>query len=189
MSFLRVYHEADGEQPLLTTHEPERLRLELDASAIHYRHHPLPAMPERAPSEALLARYTPIIDEVGQTSGCRRVELRGMSPRYLDDGSAGTLERERLSSESRSDSDNWHLLLHGQVVFYLHLNGRVYVIGCERGDLLLIPAGVPHWFDMGPSPDFVVLSWSDETAHHLLETTSDIALRFPRYEALYAEVA
>ncbi|WP_129591344.1 hypothetical protein [Salinicola tamaricis] len=58
MSFLRVYHEADGEQPLLTTHEPERLRLELDASAIHYRHHPLPAMPERAPSEALLARYT-----------------------------------------------------------------------------------------------------------------------------------
>ncbi|WP_353980067.1 cupin [Salinicola endophyticus] len=187
MSFLRVYHEADGEQPLLTTQEPERLRLELEANAIHYRHHPLPAMPESAPSDALLARYTPIIAEVGQLSDCRRVELRGMSPRYLAD--TGGLERESLSRESRSDSDDWHLLLHGQAVFYLHLNGRVYVIGCERGDLLLIPAGVPHWFDIGPSPDFVALSWSDETAHHRLETTSDIALRFPRYEALYAEVA
>lgn len=185
MSFLHVYHEADGDQSLLTTQDPERIGLELVAKQIQFRRYTLPPLMPSATADAVLDQHAAIIDELCQLSGCRRVELRGMSPVYPD----GDLRRELLSTESRSASENWHLFLHGQAIFYLHLGHRVYVVGCERGDLISIPANVPHWFDMGPQPDFVTLSLSNVESHHLAETTSDIAQRFPRFEALVGDAA
>ena len=51
------------------------------------------------------------------------------------------------------------------------------------GDLVRVPAGMPHWFDMGPRPRFTAIrlftnpeGW---VAHY---TGSDIARRFPRHE-------
>lgn len=185
MSFLHVYHEADGEQPLLSTHESDRIGLEMSANRIHFQSYALPPLRQTASAEEVLDEHVDLIDEMRALSGCQRVELRSMSPVYPD----GNLRRELLYSESRSIGQNWHLFLHGQAIFYLHLDYRVYVIGCERGDLISIPADVPHWFDMGPQPDFVTLTLSEDASHVLAETTSDIALRFPRYESLVNHAA
>ncbi|WP_251977682.1 cupin [Salinicola avicenniae] len=180
MSFLNVYHEADGEQPLLTTRDPERIGLELAAEGIHFQRYDLAPLLPSAAADQVLDRHAGLIDEVSRLSGCQRVELRGMSPVFPD----GELRRELLFSESRGADDVWHLFLHGQAIFYLHLGGRVYVIGCERGDLISVPAKMPHWFDMGPQPDFVTLSLSRGVVSPPLETASDIASRFPRFERL-----
>jgi len=185
MSFLHVYHEADGDQPLLSTRDDERIKLELGANQVLFQSYSLPPLRDTASADEVFDEHATLIDELRARSGCQQVELRGMSPVYPD----GKLRRELLYSESRSVGQQWHLFLHGQAIFYLHLAHRVYVIGCERGNLVSIPADMPHWFDMGPQPDFVTLTLSEDAAHSLAETTSDIALRFPRYESLINHAA
>ena len=185
MSFLHVYHEADSDQPLLSTRDEARIKLELGAHQILFQSHSLPPLRSTASAEEVLDEHAALIDEMRLRSGCRRIELRGMSPVYPD----GQLRRELLYSESRGMGQQWHLFLHGQAIFYLHLAYRVYVVGCERGNLISIPADLPHWFDMGPQPDFVTVTLSEGDTDSLAETTSDIALRFPRYESLVNDAA
>jgi 1,2-dihydroxy-3-keto-5-methylthiopentene dioxygenase len=33
----------------------------------------------------------------------------------------------------------------------------VFIVECEAGDLMSVPAGTPHWFDMGPRPRFTAI--------------------------------
>ena len=37
----------------------------------------------------------------------------------------------------------------GSGLFTLHVGDRVYEVLCEQGDLIGVPDGTPHWFDMG----------------------------------------
>jgi 1,2-dihydroxy-3-keto-5-methylthiopentene dioxygenase len=43
--------------------------------------------------------------------------------------------------------------VEGKGLFYLHPDEYVYAILCEQGDLISVPAGIKHWFDMGAEPD------------------------------------
>jgi len=52
------------------------------------------------------------------------------------------------------------------------------------GDLTSVPDATPHWFDMGPEPDFTAIRFFTEADGWIGHFTgSDIAQRFPRYEA------
>jgi 1,2-dihydroxy-3-keto-5-methylthiopentene dioxygenase len=42
--------------------------------------------------------------------------------------------------------------VEGRGLFYLHPDEHVYAILCEQGDLISVPAGIKHWFDMGAEP-------------------------------------
>ncbi|MEC9482011.1 MAG: cupin, partial [Halomonas sp.] len=65
-----------------------------------------------------------------------------------------------------------------------------YVIGCAAGDLISVPAGTPHWFDMGPEPNFMAIRLFTDSQDWVARMTgSDIASRFPRYEVLSGEQA
>jgi 1,2-dihydroxy-3-keto-5-methylthiopentene dioxygenase len=71
----------------------------------------------------------------------------------------------------------------GSGLFTLHLDDRVYEVLCQAGDLIGVPGGTPHWFDMGPSPSFVALRlFTNPEGWVASFTGSDIAGRFPRYE-------
>jgi 1,2-dihydroxy-3-keto-5-methylthiopentene dioxygenase len=45
----------------------------------------------------------------------------------------------------------------GSDLFSLHVNGKVYGIRCEQGDLIGVPDGTRHWFDMGQAPSFIAI--------------------------------
>jgi 1,2-dihydroxy-3-keto-5-methylthiopentene dioxygenase len=61
---------------------------------------------------------------------------------------------------------------------------RFRIIRCEQGDLLAVPDSTPHWFDMGPEPRFVVIRFFTQPEGWIGHFTgSDIAQKFPRYEA------
>jgi 1,2-dihydroxy-3-keto-5-methylthiopentene dioxygenase len=71
----------------------------------------------------------------------------------------------------------------GSGLFSLHIGSKVYEIRCEQGDLIGLPAGTRHWFDMGPAPSFIAIRFftaPDGWVGHF--TGTDIAGRFPRYE-------
>ena len=55
---------------------------------------------------------------------------------------------------------------------------------CEKDDLISVPAGTRHWFDMGPEPYFVAIRVFTNPAGWVANFTgSDIAAQFPRLEA------
>ena len=45
----------------------------------------------------------------------------------------------------------------GRGLFTLHIGDYVYAVLCEKNDLISVPAGTPHWFDMGEHPHFVAI--------------------------------
>lgn len=56
----------------------------------------------------------------------------------------------------------------------------MYSLRCEKNDLLIIPAGVPHWFDMGENPHCVTLRLFNTAQGVVPSLTCDaIATRFP----------
>ena len=78
----------------------------------------------------------------------------------------------------------------GQGLFYVHPDDKVYLVLCEQGDLISVPAHTRHWFDMGENPSLKAIrlfttpeGW---VAHF---TGSDIARRFPKLEQFVAEYA
>ncbi|WP_110685998.1 cupin [Salinicola aestuarinus] len=185
MSFLHVYHEADGDQPLLTTQDPYRISLEMSTIEVYFDRRELTPLPVGADRQELMVLHHDVATEVLRLSGRAHCDLRGMSPRYPD----LELRRELLFTESADDEESWHLFLRGQAIFYLHVNSRVYVVGCDRGDLISVPAGLPHWLDIGPEPDFLLLTMSNALAQNSIVTASEIATRFPRFEKLIEDAA
>jgi 1,2-dihydroxy-3-keto-5-methylthiopentene dioxygenase len=73
--------------------------------------------------------------------------------------------------------------VEGQGLFSIHKEGRVFSVLCEKGDLIAVPDGTPHWFDMGPQPRFTAIRLFTNTEGWVARPTqSDIASRFPRFE-------
>ncbi|WYX20857.1 hypothetical protein WJ973_06740 [Achromobacter xylosoxidans] len=68
----------------------------------------------------------------------------------------------------------------GSGLFTLHAAGRVYAVLCEQDDLISVPAGLPHWFDMGSAPAFTCIRLFNDPAGWVARFTGDeIATRFP----------
>ena len=49
----------------------------------------------------------------------------------------------------------------------------------EKNDVLLIPAGLPHWIDIGDNPHFVTLHLFNTAEGEAVLTDDEIARRFP----------
>jgi 1,2-dihydroxy-3-keto-5-methylthiopentene dioxygenase len=91
--------------------------------------------------------------------------------------------RGKFLNEHFHKEDEVRFFVAGSGLFTLHVGKRVYEIRCEQGDLISVPYGTAHWFDMGPNPSFVAIRFfkkSDGWVGHF--TGTDIAERFPRYE-------
>ena len=72
----------------------------------------------------------------------------------------------------------------GMVCSYIHpgnkIGGLAQVL-CETDDWISVPAGTPHWFDMGETPYFCTLRFFNNPNGWVAEFTGDsIAERYPR---------
>jgi len=83
--------------------------------------------------------------------------------------------------------DEVRFFVDGEGLFTLHEEGRVFNMLCTKGDLIAVPAGMRHWFDMGPTPRFTAIRLFIEPEGWVAHFTGDdIADRFPRHEAALA---
>src|SRR5690606_22918470 len=91
--------------------------------------------------------------------------------------------RQKFLSEHTHSEDEVRFFVDGCGLFTLHIDARVYEVLCERGDLISVPAGVAHWFDMGPAPRFVAIRFFNNTEGWVARFTgSTIADRFSRLD-------
>ena len=77
------------------------------------------------------------------------------------------------------------LFVDGAGLFYLRFDDLVAMVRCERGDLLMVPAGTRHWFDMGARPSFCAIRFFGTPDGWKAAFTGDeIARRFPSFDEL-----
>jgi 1,2-dihydroxy-3-keto-5-methylthiopentene dioxygenase len=106
------------------------------------------AQPERAadvPADALLEMYSAKIDELKAGGGYTTADVIDVKPDTP--GLDGMLAR--FNSEHWHDEDEVRLIVEGRGLFHIHPKDEaVFVIEVQAGDLIRVPKGTHHWFDL-----------------------------------------
>ncbi len=136
---------------------------------------------EDSSEEEITQAYMEDIQRLMKVFGFKSYDVISMTP---DHPKKDELRNKFLKEHTHSDFEV-RFFVYGDGAFYLHPNDKVYIVICEKGDLISVPAGVPHWFDMGTSPNFKCIRlFTTEEGWVANYTGSDIADRFPKYDEL-----
>ncbi len=103
-----------------------------------------------AAQEEVLAAYEKEVTALNREYGFQSVDVVSLSPDFAGKEAL----REKFQSEHTHDDFEVRFFVDGFGLFYLHVDQKVFCIFCTDGDLISVPAGVTHWFDMGASPSF-----------------------------------
>lgn len=144
------------------------------------------AFAEDADNDTVLAAYDASIGQLKQQYSFQSVDVIGLKPDHPEKAKL----RQKFLAEHTHDDFEIRFFVEGSGLFYLHVSGKVYAVLCEQGDLISVPAGATHWFDMGENPDFrCIRFFTTEEGWEADFTGSEIAARFPSYDQYVAEQA
>ena len=181
MTRLRVFAADNAETPVLDTSDPIWIGDSLKTIGVRFERWPLRDVAADADNDAILAGYAPDIERLKAEQGYRSVDVLSLAPDHPDRAAM----REKFLSEHRHSEDEVRFFVAGEGLFTLRTDDdRVHAVLCTAGDLISVPAGMRHWFDMGPNPSFTVLRLFENPEGWIAKFTGDaIADRFPRHEA------
>jgi len=180
MTRLTIFDEQTPATPLFSSEEPTAISRELATAGVRFERWRA-EQPVRAgdSQEKVLAAYRDDIDRLVREEGYQTVDVVSMSPDNPDRAEL----RKKFLDEHTHGEDEVRFFVDGRGLFTLHSGERIYEILCETGDLLGVPAGTPHWFDMGPEPRFVAIRLFNNPEGWVARFTgSDIASRFSRLD-------
>ncbi len=180
MSRLRIYADTDAGSPQLDSRDHAEMARELATIGVGFEQWEAshPVVPG-ASSDEVLAAYRNDVDRLVAKHGFRSVDVVSIKPDHPD----RTMMRTRFLDEHFHKEDEVRFFVAGAGQFTLHVEGKVYEILCETGDLIHVPDGTMHWFDMGRLPSLIAIRFfteADGWVGHF--TGNDIAQKFPFYE-------
>ena len=180
MSRLRIFADDRPEAPLSTHTEHAAIAAELARIGVAFEQWQAaqPVAPGDAP-EAIIAAYQADIDRISAARNFTTIDVVSIAP----DNPNREAMRQKFLDEHFHKEDEVRFFVGGSGLFSLHVDGKVYEVLCTAGDLISVPDGTTHWFDMGPEPSFIAIRFfqqPDGWVGHF--TGTDIARRFPRYE-------
>lgn len=182
MSVLRIFEENRPEAPVAIHVDPAAIARELAAIGVRFEQWkasvPLPA---DANQEAVLAAYRDDVERLSREFGFQSVDVVSLRPDHPDKDAL----RAKFLAEHTHDDFEVRFFVEGQGMFYLHAAGKVYAMLCTQGDLISVPAGVTHWFDMGERPSFRCIRFFTTPEGWIGHFTgSGIDRRFPTLDAM-----
>lgn len=137
-------------------------------------------LPEDADQDDVLQAYRDDIDRLNTKYGFQSIDVVSLKP---DNPKREDMRNMFLAEHFHKDFEI-RFFVDGRGLFYLHINGQVYCVLCERNDLISVPARTTHWFDMGKAPDFKAIRLFTTDEGWVAEFTgSDISTRFPDFDA------
>lgn len=181
MSRLRIFHETDGNTPLRVATAHAEIARELAAVGVRFERWDAsrPIAPGASPDE-VIAAYRADIDRLMREEGYRAVDVISLTPDHLDRAAL----RQKFLNEHTHAEDEVRFFVAGRGLFTLHIGEKVYEVLCQAGDLIGVPDGTRHWFDMSEAPSFVAIRLFTNPAGWVANFTGDdIASRFPRLAA------
>jgi 1,2-dihydroxy-3-keto-5-methylthiopentene dioxygenase len=103
------------------------------------------ATPTAMTADELLAAYAPKIDELKAKGGYVTADVIDVTSETP--GLEAMLKR--FSSEHWHDEDEVRLIVEGRGIFHIHpTTGPVFALEVDAGDLIRVPRGTHHWFDL-----------------------------------------
>ena len=180
MSRLRIFDDHAPGTPLLATTDRTEMGAELAKIGVHLEQwEPAHGVQPGDAPETIMAAYKVDIDRLVEANGFKSVDVVSIAP----DNPNREAMRGKFLDEHFHKEDEVRFFVAGSGLFTLHVEGKVYEVLCEAGDLIAVPDSMTHWFDMGPEPSFVAIRFFTEPDGWVGHFTgTDIAKQFPRYE-------
>lgn len=129
-----------------TLTDPTAVRDYLAENGIEYeRTGAAPGLTSESTADEILAAWAPKVDELKQRGGYVVADVIDVKPETpnLD------AMLKRFSSEHWHDEDEVRLIVEGRGLFHIHPQGKpVFALEVEAGDLIRVPRGTHHWFDL-----------------------------------------
>lgn len=103
-----------------------------------------------ASQEEILAAYAHALEPFMRQGGYKTADVISVHPQTPNLNEI----RARFLREHTHTEDEIRFFVDGVGYFWFNLEGDepVFCVKCEAGDLLSVPAGVKHWFEMGKTP-------------------------------------
>jgi 1,2-dihydroxy-3-keto-5-methylthiopentene dioxygenase len=154
MTTLTIYPDKDPAHPDVSTSDPVQIAALLEKVGVQFERWKAGVeLAQDATPDQVIAAYKPEVDRLSAAAGYQTVDVIRITP---DNPNKDAL-RAKFLDEHTHDEDEVRFFVEGSGAFYLHLDDKVYQVVCTRDDLLSVPAGTLHWFDMGPEPFFTAI--------------------------------
>ena len=178
MSRLRIYREDRADAPLAVHTDHAEIARELGAVGVRFEQWEAakPIVPGASQDE-VIAAYRADIDRLMREKGYQAVDVISLKPDHPERAAF----RQKFLNEHTHSEDEVRFFVAGAGQFTLHIGDKVYEVLCEKGDLIGVPDGTRHWFDMSESPYFVAIRlFTNKEGWVANFTGMDIAEQFPR---------
>jgi 1,2-dihydroxy-3-keto-5-methylthiopentene dioxygenase len=179
MSKLTICRAADA-APLETIADHATIAARLASKDVRFERWAAdrPLAPDAGQDE-VLAAYAGPVAELNAEYGFRSLDVVSLDP---DHPNRAELRQKFLAEHTHADFEV-RFFVDGSGLFYLHLGDEVWMVLCEKGDLISVPADTTHWFDMGERPHFKCIRFFTVPDGWVGDFTgSDIASRFPSFD-------
>lgn len=122
----------------------------LQGKGIHYERWELPvAVAEDADEKTVLSAYGDFLAPYMEKQGYQTADVVCV---HAGTPQVGEVRKKFLSEHTHSE-DEVRFFVKGRGLFWFHLpETPIFSVLCQEGDLLSVPAGVQHWFDIGETP-------------------------------------
>jgi len=180
MSSLTVYHVSTPDIPnkVLTHIEDIAATLGEHGVRVERWQSNAPIQPG-ASQEQVIDAYRGQIDQLMTECGYQTVDVISLDRDHPQKAQL----RAKFLDEHVHGEDEVRFFVAGRGLFTLHIDDYVYAVLCEKNDLISVPAGTPHWFDMGEQPHFVAIRLFNNAEGWVAKFTGEeIASLFPRLE-------
>ncbi len=180
MSRLSIY-SADDARTLQEYDQSEQIHEHLQAIDVRFeRWSANVPLQEDASQEEVLAAYDAQINDLRQEYGFQSADVVQLNPDHPE----REVFRNKFLAEHIHADFEVRFFVEGSGLFYLHVGDKVYLVLCEKGDLISVPANTRHWFDMGSAPYFKCIRLFTTPEGWVADFTGDtIAQRFPSMDA------
>ncbi|MTE16840.1 1,2-dihydroxy-3-keto-5-methylthiopentene dioxygenase [Nocardia aurantiaca] len=190
MTLLQIMSDKDAGNVILRTDDDAVIAAELAERGIIFERWPLlEGFSAATTTEKLLAEYQARIDELNADGRYKFIDVARIHPDDSDPEwpAKAFAARTKFLDEHRHAEDEVRFFAAGSGCFYLHLGDEVLATVCTAGDLVSVPAGTLHWFDMGAQPEFVAVRFFEEEDGWIGDFTGDkISSGFPTLDELLA---
>lgn len=181
MTTLSIFDQSQPDMPHTVTSDPKAIGEALASQQIRYEQWPTRDLPADASQDQILDAYADEVSRLKQACGFQTADVVSLTA----DHPQKEAFRQKFLDEHTHSEDEVRFFVRGHGLFYLHFGDQVYALMCEKNDLISVPAGTRHWFDMGPEPEFTCIRlFTNPEGWVASFTGEDIASRLPRYEGL-----
>ncbi len=180
MSRLTIYPDQEPENILVDTRDGDVIAKEMNAIGVRFeRWETQSPLPAGANDDDVIKAYKNDIDRLKSENGYQSVDVIRLDASHPQKNEL----RQKFLSEHTHSEDEVRFFVEGSGVFYLRVEDKVYMTLCERGDLISVPEGTKHWFDMGENPSLTCIRLFTSKEGWVADYTGDdIADKFPKYE-------